>query len=206
MSDTVWACDFYNKSEIDSDFQADVAERDTIEVNRTMAQNFKGAALDPSAWPASVYATKAKPRTPKAVANMGFIAVSQSAVDVLSDFDLGACKFHEARFLAKDRETPLDIGHRFIEFGNVKNSFSIEDSPNARPVPSHRSPEMVNYRYPPLVVKDGDLALSRACLDGPDLWVESFLIRMMFVSDRVASALRAAKLDKPFFLRRCRIV
>ncbi len=206
MNNTIWACDYLGKSELDSDFQAHIDTRDWQSFNRLIHMIVNGHPIEAREIPKTVQSVKTKPGKLKHVSNMGLFAYAPEVVDLLKNFDLGAAKFHEIEFLAKDGAPLPDLAHSYVEYGNVKTSFSIEHSRNTEELPTHNNPGLVNYRYPPGYVRDDDLALTAECLNGPDIWVEKHLIRMVFVSDAVAQALRKAKLDKPFFLRRCRLV
>jgi len=152
MNNTIWACDYLGKSELDSDFQAHIDTRDWQSFNRLIHMIVNGHPIEAREIPKTVQSVKTKPGKLKHVSNMGLFAYA-----------------------------PEEL-------------------------PTHNNPGLVNYRYPPGYVRDDDLALTAECLNGPDIWVEKHLIRMVFVSDAVAQALRKAKLDKPFFLRRCRLV
>lgn len=206
MSDVVWACDYLGKSELDSDFSPDMGGRDWQAVNKLIHMVVNAHPLEASQFPTTVYASNSRPQKPQHVANMGLFAYSPQVIELLSAFDLGKAKFHAPSFISKDTKTELELDHAFVEYGNVKTSFSISQSRNCEELPTHSNPELANYRYPPGYVKDGDLALTPDSLNGPEIWVEKHLIRMVFVSDRIAQALRDTKLDAPFFLRRCRIV
>jgi hypothetical protein len=56
-------------------------------------------------------------------------------------------------------------------------------------------------------VEDGDIALSAASASGPpDVWSDPKLDSSLFFSDALVAALRAAKIETDFHLRRCRLV
>jgi len=206
MSETVWACDFLNAPENDVDFELDFTGFDVTQLRITMARINSAKSIEPSSIPSRIIATKSKPRAPGPIANIDFIAFSDGVIELLSGFNLGDCKFHAPRFYAKDGATELDLSHKFVEYGNVKTAFVVDQSPRTEQVPYHNNPKNIDFRYPPTTVQDGDLAMTRQCLEGPDIWVERYLRRMVFVSDRVAKALRDAGLADSFFLKKCRIV
>lgn len=54
--------------------------------------------------------------------------------------------------------------------------------------------------------RDDEVAVSRAALSGADMGAEPRVWCALFMSDRLVRALRAAKVDAPFKLSRCRIV
>jgi hypothetical protein len=56
------------------------------------------------------------------------------------------------------------------------------------------------------VLGDGDLAVTRAAFEGPDIWVDPAISPAFFVSDGLAQALRAAGVHKTFGLKKCRVI
>lgn len=54
--------------------------------------------------------------------------------------------------------------------------------------------------------KDGAVAVSRAALAGPDIWIDPMLRLSFFVGDRLRAALKKAKVAAPFGLSRCRVL
>jgi len=58
----------------------------------------------------------------------------------------------------------------------------------------------------PFVPKDYDMAVTKAALVGPDLWIDPLVRKALFLSDPLAQALKAAKLTRPFGLRKCRVI
>lgn len=59
---------------------------------------------------------------------------------------------------------------------------------------------------PATLIRDDEIAVRGSCLDGPDVWVDTRLQRAVFFSDRLVSALKKARVDKPFRFIRCRVV
>jgi hypothetical protein len=56
------------------------------------------------------------------------------------------------------------------------------------------------------VLKDGDIAMSQAANDGPDIWIDPLVAYAFFLSDGLGKALKKAKATKGFLLHKCRIV
>lgn len=54
--------------------------------------------------------------------------------------------------------------------------------------------------------EDNGIAVTAEALQGVDLWADPTLTRSVFLSDRLAKALKAAKLTRRFGLRKCRVV
>ncbi|MGF1551398.1 MAG: hypothetical protein ACFBWO_02705 [Paracoccaceae bacterium] len=55
----------------------------------------------------------------------------------------------------------------------------------------------------PWVPADGDIAVSRAALEGPDVWIEEGLRNAFFLSARAGEALGDVDLAGAFMLVRC---
>lgn len=131
----------------------------------------------------------------------GFHVVSSQAADVLRQFDLGGCKLHPVEVLMEDRKTPLPGSYFVLDFNSWKDVFLPEQSPD---FPSRDGASGI--WKPKMGTKDDALALSSSALAGADVWWNPNIWAAFFLSDRLVQALRAAGVDKPFSLRRCRIV
>lgn len=131
----------------------------------------------------------------------GFHFVSSEAADVLRRFDLGCCKLHPVEVLMEDRKTPLPGSYSVLDFDSWKDVFLPDQSPEF--LPPRGTTNMWMPRYD---LKDDLVALSNAASIGPDIWWNPNIYSAFFLSDRLAQALRTAGVDKPFSLRRCRIV
>jgi hypothetical protein len=130
-----------------------------------------------------------------------FWFVSSEVADVLRRFDLGGCKLHPVEVLMEDRKTPLPGSYFILEFNSWKDVFVADASPDIAMASGSKT-----RRRPWLSTPDDAAALSRQALEGADIWWNPNILRTFFLSDRLVQALRAAKVDKPFSLRRCRIV
>jgi hypothetical protein len=135
------------------------------------------------------------------LANSGFWFVTSEAADVLRQFDLGGCRLHPVEVLMEDRKTPLPGSYFVLDFDSWKDVFLPDQSPD---VAMMRGSSF--RRSPRLSTKDDAAVLSRSSLEGADLWWNENVIGTFFLSDRLVQALRKAGVDKPFTLRRCRIV
>lgn len=58
---------------------------------------------------------------------------------------------------------------------------------------------------PRAVLNDGDIALSQAANEGPDIWIDPLVAYAFFVSDGLGKALKKAKAVKGFMLHKCRV-
>jgi hypothetical protein len=58
----------------------------------------------------------------------------------------------------------------------------------------------------PVLNHDDQIAVSRAAIGGPDVWVDPTLFRSVFLSGRLGDALDQAGMRKAFLLSRCRVI
>lgn len=146
---------------------------------------------------------ESKPITKKLphLANSGFWFVSAEAAGVLRQFDLGGCQLHPVEVLMEDRKTPLPGSYFVLDFDSWKDVFLPEKSPD---FPSRRG--VTGIWKPTMSTKDDVVVLSATALSGADLWWNPNIWGAFFLSNPLVQALRKAGVDKPFTLRRCRIV
>ncbi|MCW3782285.1 hypothetical protein [Defluviimonas salinarum] len=130
-----------------------------------------------------------------------FWFVSAETADVLRRFDLGGCKLHPVEVLMEDRKTPLPGSYFVLDFNSWKDVFLPEHSPEFPFVRGSKT-----FRRPHFSNPDDIVALSKEALTRADIWWNRNIWGAFFLSDRLAQALRAANVDKPFSLKRCRIV
>lgn len=131
----------------------------------------------------------------------GFWVVSTACADVLRQFDLGEGALYPTKLFQHDRTTPVEGEYFCLNFGNQKQAFVPEYSPAA--LKPHPTQDMWKL---PFVPKDYDMAVTKAALVGPDLWIDPLVRKALFLSDPLAQALKAAKLTRPFGLRKCRVI
>lgn len=130
-----------------------------------------------------------------------FWFVSSEAADVLRRFDLGGCKLHPVEVLMEDRTTPLPGSYFVLDFDSWKDVFLPDQSPEVAMMEGSKKRRMPYFMTP-----DDAATLSTEALRGADIWWNPLVLGAFFMSDRLVQALRAAGVDKPFSLRRCRIV
>jgi len=129
--------------------------------------------------------------------------VSSAAADILSRFDLGSGGLYPVKVFKNDHVTPIAGEWFCINFGNRKSAIIPSESPKMR----HRYIRNGEKGwFPPFVTKDSDVALSRAALSGPDIWIDPDVGDAFFISDVLAKALKKEKADKGFFLSKCRVI
>jgi hypothetical protein len=129
----------------------------------------------------------------------GSPVVSNEVMQVMQQFDLGQTSFYPTKLFHHDRTTPIEGSYYCINFGETKTSCMPEESQEI---------EKFDARFwtIPSYAKDSDIAVSQSALEGVDFWVDTRIRKSLFFSDRLAKALKAAKLTRTFGLRKCRVV
>ena len=138
---------------------------------------------------------------PPAFANAG-VYFSELALSVVQSFDTGPAIFHPIDLLDYVTGEPLNLRYYFWVYVSGKDALLPDQ---ARMIRLSHYPKTGRYR-PRTEIKDDCIALSRAALEGADLWVDRRLLDVFFVSDRLAQVLDAAGMAKELELRSCRIV
>ncbi|MFD1982099.1 imm11 family protein [Mesorhizobium newzealandense] len=145
------------------------------------------------------YPDKKEKKQADLVLAAGAVVVSAICADVLRQFDLGHSSLYPIKLLQHDRKTPVEGEYFCLNIGERKDTFLRKHSPLVKEF-GDKTMMMPSW------LQDGDVAVSPAALEGPDLWVSPPLIRIFFLSDRLTQALRAAKMARVFGFRACRIV
>lgn len=141
-------------------------------------------------------------RVPQIFSN-GFIFIRKESADVLRRFDLGEGALYPTRLWYPDFVTPVRTEVFYLSQGNWKDAFLKERSPTAYEVWRFQKPSL--WRLPPNP-KGGELLFSPRALEGPDIWFDrSIDSRVFFISDRLAKALREARLAADWKLIKCPI-
>lgn len=202
MASSVWISNAMIDEKRMLPLRSDISLTDRDQAIEAQKRNNRGEALSAGDFPKEVYATDNAATIdslPDVFSCGGYWAVSGACADILKDFDLGTGGLHPVAIFQRDRKTAVSGTFYSLNFGAVKTAFLPDDTRQAR---------KVRYREgvwsPPIMMKDGDIAVSEAALAGPDLWVDPAMERAFFVSGGLAKALKAAKLN--LGLRRCRIV
>jgi hypothetical protein len=129
--------------------------------------------------------------------------VSRRAHDVLVNFDLGSGALHPVSggVWQSDRSTRVPGEYFCWTFGNTKQAFLPDESRNLEP------PSVPGLWWNlPSRLNDEDVAVSRAALPGPDVWLDKMLFKSLFLSGLLGDALDRAGLRKSFRLYRCRVL
>jgi hypothetical protein len=165
-------------------------------------RNEVGEQLSREYFPEAVYGTEHAPRferMPPFFRAGSALCVSTACRDVLQQFDLGRSAFYPIAIYQKDHKTLVPGEYFAINFANTKNALLPEQSTTIQ-----QSRE--NYWTLPGWITDDELAVTPAALEGPDWWLDERLYKTLFMSDRMAQAIKRAKMSRNFELKRCRVV
>ena len=136
----------------------------------------------------------------------GFLAIKQDLADIFSQFDMGAGGLVPFPIYQADETTLYPGEYFFLHFGNQKDTFVSEQSQKVFPSYFDKERNLQPWKVYPET--DGDVVVTSAAEDGPDIWIEVSVPKKLFMSDGLAMALREAKI-KPkidWRLTKCRIV
>ena len=211
MTDGVWVSDAFIDSDLIYPFgdehtlDGDEKTREPWEMSQIL--NTRGESLPAERFPEELYAFRGSEFDPVVTYKnfpdffrSGFYMVSGAFADVLRQFDLGGGGVYPTKLFQEDRTTEIAGDFHCLNFGNIKEAFLPEHSPRASK--SRLSSKM----QPPAVIKDGDIAVSRIALEGPDIWIDPTLKHSFFMSDRLWQVLVAANVHKPLKAARCKVI
>ena len=139
-----------------------------------------------------------------------FYGVRGKLAQVLGETDLGTGCLYPFPIYQEDKKTLQDVveGPFYIlNFGAQKHCF-LPDESNPETVRPFFTLERHGIEVWKSIfgTNDGDVAVSAAAFEGPDIWFEPKLMSKIFMSDRVVKALRKAKVKVNFDLKKCRVV
>lgn len=201
MSDTVWVSAAYYDTTLIKPFNADVILEDLGRAAELSRRHGRGEALSPDEFPKAFYGKfrhKTYARQPDLFMAGGFWCVSATCADVLRRFDLRPGGLVPVRLFQHDRTTPVEGEYFGLNFGAIERAFVPEHSK------ANYSKISNTWTFLPKPADD-DFAVAPAALEGADLWTDPTLLMGFFVSDRLAEALKAAKVSRNFRLKRCRV-
>lgn len=181
----------------------DIGDESSERLQAIVKRNEAGEPLAPDELPNLIYgaphADEKDYRFPDLFYGYGFWVVSKSAADVLRQFDLGSGGFYPVRVLRKDLQTPVEGEWFCLNFGNRKDAFSAEESRNVEPRSAGKWTVRAKF-------SDEDVAVGSVALKGPDIWIDPKMRSVFFLGEALGQALKTAKADKGFFLKKCRVV
>lgn len=131
--------------------------------------------------------------------------IAHEAIDIFAAHDLGEAQFRAVDIFEMDGETRIDEPVRILVPGNATTAFSMQHSPEVEKA-TLPVPELLAAPVASFMMKNGDVAVTRDVLGGPDVWIDPTFRRTFFLSDRMARALREAGLADDFDLRWARLV
>ncbi len=164
----------------------------------------KGHFLGRERFPTDNFPRRDSPRAHQSrmpqIFGSGFFFVRKKSADVLRQFDLGQGALYETRLWHPDRKTRVPGEYFYLSQGNIKDAFLLERSPMAKQYPSKQL-----WKIPPNPTND-QLYFAEAALNGPDIWWDRKIGTYFFISDRLAEALKRARVAADWQLLRCPIV
>lgn len=135
----------------------------------------------------------------------GFYVVQRKLAEILHEFDLKPGGLVPCKLVQADLTTPLAGSFFFLNFGAIKETLLPEASDKmSKGSVNHKTGQQF-WRISP-GVSDGDVAVSSDASVGADIWHERGVRHEIFLSDKVANALKEARLDKPWRLAECRVL
>jgi hypothetical protein len=182
----------------------ELAETDIQALSKFVRANNHGEPLGAEAFPKQMWNQKPKPikQLPQIFKGASYWVLGSKAAGVFRQFDLGAGGLYPVEVLQKDRKTPVEGDYFCLCFGNTKSALVWDQSPGIHPV----TPDRTEYWGLNPVPAEDSVVLSSAALAGPDVWIDPALWHAFFVSDGLARALQAAKVDGPFSFIRCKVI
>jgi hypothetical protein len=182
----------------------ELAETDIQALSKIVRANNHGEPLGSDAFPKQMWNQKLKPikQLPQIFKAASYWVLGSKAVHVFRQFDLGRGGLYPVEILQKDRSTRVEGDYFCLCFGNKKSALVWDQSSGIHPI----MPERTEYWGLTPVPADDSVVLSSSALSGSDVWIDPALWLAFFVSDALARALKAAKVDDPFSFTRCRII
>lgn len=142
---------------------------------------------------------------PLAVIQNRFILVSLQLARIMHRFDLGEGGTYETDIYDSTGETRLDLDHRYWNFGARKQSFMPEESTGMKQANFGNNDPNQDYFSSHYTLQNDNICLSQDCLQGPDVWIEQNVRRLVFFSDGLVRAIHLEGLDEYFNFKRCRV-
>ncbi len=137
--------------------------------------------------------------------NHDFFCVAHEAIDVFERHDLGDAQFRDVEFFEFKGEKRVEERLRILVPCNPKQGLIAAESPKV--VKAFAGiPELAGKGVASSRLKDGDVAVAKSVLDGPDIWIDPAFRLTFFMSDRLAQALYDADLAQDFQLRWARVL
>ncbi|WP_171181452.1 imm11 family protein [Ruegeria sp. HKCCD8929] len=200
----IWISDAMKSASSLRGFHPDLWFTDESRTVDAMKRNAMGEPLPAERFPKEMYAEykdKREKKQPDLFSAGGFWTVSAACAEVLCRFDLGQGSLYPVRLFQHDRSTPVEGEYYCVNFGAQKTAVLTDQSSRIK-----KPYENYDIWQPPLAMQDNDISVRSSSLSGPDLWIDPQMRDAFFLSDALAQALRAAKVSRPFKLRKCVVV
>ncbi|MDI4637909.1 MULTISPECIES: hypothetical protein, partial [Halomonadaceae] len=133
----VWATNCFTDSELIYAFDPDNYLTDEDNAVDAMKRAKLGEQLPVERFPKEMYVTSSYERF-KTVPDIfcgGFWIVSARFAEVLRRFELGRTALYPVKLFQHDRKTPFEGEYFTLAFGETKDTFVPEESPEARKIP-----------------------------------------------------------------------
>lgn len=182
-------------------FYVDIVEVDRDRGGEILRRVEDGRPVNPDELPKVMWAkgTADNTKRPDFFLPAGSWVVSGAVAKILKKHDLGSSQVTKVKLLKTNRKDPIEGEYYNLALSEFKDTLLPNASTALRTWPN----QTWALSFEPT---NDQVALATSCLTGPDLWREIQLPRAFFLSDRLTSALREAKLTRHFKLYRCRIV
>jgi hypothetical protein len=207
--ETVWGSRAMSDTTLIKSITCDELETDPATVLEAMENVTKAHPMPAARFPKRLYGKyrdKHIKKLPDICMASGFWVVSAACADVLRQFDLGLTSLYPVDIFQYDRTTRVEGDYFHLAFGEVKNVFEPDQTPDVRVASALRNPKPNGYWRLKFTLSDGDTAVKKSALEGVDLWIDPSLLDIFFMSDALVQALKVAKLTRRFGLRKCRVV
>lgn len=204
--DDVYVSSSFRDSSLFKSYEIDKSTPYDAQKKRVLKSIRSGVAIDRSELP-DEYFYKYRGGVPEKLTHFclaGFSwVISEQVAEIFSSFNLGNNHIKASKFFDHEK-TLLPFNHSAIAFGEQKNALDVENSSRIflvwpdNPIP----PDVWELHHKP---DDGDMTVTQAALEGPDIWCDPRVFNHFFMSGRLVEALKAAKLNKDFRLTKCNI-
>jgi hypothetical protein len=204
MSDIVWASNAMINPAMLRPLSHSFGDERLDFTAKCQRDNNAGKLMGPECFPPEIFVAKDADRNyeklPELFFGFGYWVVSGEVADVMRRFDLGQGDLYPTKVFRKDRVTPIGDKWFCLNFGNVKQAFLPEQS-TFRPLGPSKT-----FWMPNATMNDKSIAVTGAALDGPDIWLDAIVGDVFFLSDPLATALKAAGVARAFGLKKCRVI
>ena len=198
----------FTNAEIEAEVEAagqvgsDPADRVFIDA---MDRDRAGEPLPEIRFPRKLYVKKSRKNyngLPDFFLGGGFWIVSAPFAEVLNQSNLGKSSLYPVNLFKRNQKTPFEGEYFILNFGETMTAFEPDQTPNVKVYGGVKSRPPGRWTIP----FGSEVAIKKAALEGPDLWLDPSVPSTFFLSDDLVQALKKAKLTRELSLKRCRIV